>query len=95
MYTEIHVFLALLVQERSYVGKGTPQGNMKRFHAKMKVNTYTVCEIGLFTEEEEELKMLEKKGFGNFTYTYVIVAVYFERVIGLETLEATKAMLCF
>ena len=39
---------------------------MKLFHVKMKVNTCTVCKIGLFTEEE---------GFGNFTY--VIVAVYF------------------
>ena len=27
---------------------------MKLFHAKLKVNTCTVCEIGLFTEEEEE-----------------------------------------
>ena len=27
---------------------------MKLFHAKMKVNTCTVCVIGLFTEEEEE-----------------------------------------
>ena len=26
---------------------------MKLFHANMKVNTCTVCEIGLFTEEEE------------------------------------------
>ena len=34
------------------LGKDTPQGNMKLFHAKMKVNTYTVCEIGLFTEED-------------------------------------------
>ena len=38
VYTEIHVFLALLVQEMSYkdsVGQGTPQGNMRLFHAKM------------------------------------------------------------
>ena len=34
--------------------KGTPQGNMKLFHAKMKVNTCAVCEIGLLTEDEEE-----------------------------------------
>ena len=27
---------------------------MKLFHVKMKVNTCTVCEIGLYTEEEEE-----------------------------------------
>ena len=26
---------------------------MKLFHAKMKVNTFTVCEIELFTEEED------------------------------------------
>ena len=26
---------------------------MKLFHGKMKVNTCTVCEMGLFTEEEE------------------------------------------
>ena len=36
---------------------------MKLFHAKIKVNTCTICEIGLFTEEEEE-----DVGFGNFTY---------------------------
>ena len=28
---------------------------MKQFHAKMKVNTRTICEIGLFTEEEENI----------------------------------------
>ena len=28
---------------------------MKLFHGKMKVNTCTVCEIGLFTEEEEDV----------------------------------------
>ena len=33
--------------------KGTLQGNMKLFHA-MKVNTCTVCEIGLFPEEEDD-----------------------------------------
>ena len=47
VYTEIHVFLALLMQKRSYedsVCKGTLQGNMKLFHAKMKVKTCTVCE---------------------------------------------------
>ena len=27
---------------------------MKLFHAKIKVDTRTVCDIGLFTEEEEE-----------------------------------------
>ena len=26
---------------------------MKQFHAKMKVNTCTVCEIGMFTEEDD------------------------------------------
>ena len=31
----------------------TSQGNMKLFRAKMKVNTCNVCEIGLFTEEED------------------------------------------
>ena len=48
VYTEIHVFLALLVQEMSYkdsVGQGTPQGNMRLFYAKMKVNTYTICVV--------------------------------------------------
>ena len=57
VYTEMQVFLALLVQERSYkdsVGHRHSAGNMKLFHAKMKVNTCTVCEIGLFTEEEED-----------------------------------------
>ena len=34
------------------LGIGTLQGNMKLFHAKMKVNTCTVCEIDLFTEEQ-------------------------------------------
>ena len=46
---------SILMQERSYedsVGQGTPQGNMKLFHAKIKVNTCTVCETGLFTEED-------------------------------------------
>ena len=45
---------------------------MKLFHAKMKVNTYTACEIGLLTEEEEDVGQI---GVGNFTY--VIVTVYF------------------
>ena len=27
---------------------------MKLFHAKMKVNACTVCEMGFFTEEEKE-----------------------------------------
>ena len=31
---------------------------MKLFHAKMKVNTCTVCEIGLFTEEEEDVEQI-------------------------------------
>ena len=69
------------------LGKGTPHGNMKLFHAKMKVNTCTVCEIGSFTDEEEEEEDDEKLGFwcatcrsfqlslGNFTSA--IVAVYF------------------
>ena len=35
---------------------------MKLFHAKVKVNTCTVCEIGWSTEEEEE----EKFGFWQF-----------------------------
>ena len=51
--TEIHVFLALLMHEKSYkvlLTIGTPQ---KLFHAKMKVNTCTVCEMGLSSEEEE------------------------------------------
>ena len=39
---------------------------MKLFRPKMKVNTCTACEIGLFTKNW---------GFGNFTY--VIVTVYF------------------
>ena len=30
------------------LGKGTLQGNIKLFHAKMKVNTCTVGEISLF-----------------------------------------------
>ena len=41
---------------------------MKLFYAKMKI--CTVCETGLFTEEEEQ-----NWGFGNFTC--VIVTVYF------------------
>ena len=45
---------------------------MKLFHAKMKVNTCTVCEIGLFTEEEEDVEQIG--GFGNFMY--VIVTMY-------------------
>ena len=45
---------------------------MELFHAKMKVNTCTVCEIGLFTEEEEDVEQIW--GFGNFTY--VIVTMY-------------------
>ena len=32
------------------LGKGTLQGNMKLFHAKMKVSTCTVYDVGLFTE---------------------------------------------
>ena len=52
---------------------GNMQGNMKLFRAKMKVNTYTICEIGLSTEEEgkeeeEEERRRRKKrkklGFG-------------------------------
>ena len=37
---------------------GTPQGNMKLFHVKTKVNTCTVCEIGLFTEEEGDIEQI-------------------------------------
>ena len=73
MYTEIHVFLALLVQQRSYedsVRQRHSAGEYKSVHAKMKVNTCTVCEIGLFTEEEDN-----DGEIGNFTY--VIVAVCF------------------
>ena len=46
---------------------------MKLFYTKIKVNTCTVCEIGLFTEEEEDNG--EIVFFCNFTYD--IVAVYF------------------
>ena len=54
MYTEIYVFLALLVQERSYedsVGQRHSAGEYETVSCKMKVNTCTVCEIGLFTQE--------------------------------------------
>ena len=59
---EIHLFLGLVEQERFWedsvgqrhsTGGYEAQGNMKLFHAKMKVNTYTVCEVGLSTEEED------------------------------------------
>ena len=36
------------------LAKGTPQGNMKLFCAKMKVNTCTLYETGLSTEEEDD-----------------------------------------
>ena len=41
VYTEIHVFLALLRKGPTKIplGKCTLQENMKPFHAKMKVNT--------------------------------------------------------
>ena len=45
------------MQERSYEGSADHRhfaGDMKLFHAKMKVNTCTICETGFFTEEEEE-----------------------------------------
>ena len=57
MYTETHVFLALLMAERSYedsVGHRHSAGEYEAVSCKMKVNTCTVCEIGLFTDEEEE-----------------------------------------
>ena len=53
-----HVFVALPVQERSYedsVGQRHSAGEYEVFYAKMNVNTCTVCEIGLFTEELEKL----------------------------------------
>ena len=40
----------------------------------MKVNTCTLCEIGLFTEEEEDDG---KIGVLAILHSYVIVAVYF------------------
>ena len=49
---------------------------MKLFHAKMKVNTCTVFEIGLFTEEDKEEDEGEIGVLANYV-TYVIVAVYF------------------
>ena len=54
MYTEMHVFL---VQERSYedsVGQRHSTGEYEAVSCKMKVNTCTVCEIGVYTEEEED-----------------------------------------
>ena len=71
----VYVFLALLVQERSYqdsVGQRHSAGEHEAVSSKMKVNTCTVCEIGLFTEEDIAGR---KWGFGNFMY--VIVTVYF------------------
>ena len=43
------------------LGKGTPHWNMKLFHAKIKVNTCTVYEIGLCTctgEDDGEIGVL-------------------------------------
>ena len=34
---------------------------MKLFHAKMKVKTCTICEIGLSTEEEKEEEEEERR----------------------------------
>ena len=48
------------MQERSYedsVGQRHSAGEYEAVSCKMKVNTCTVCEIGLFTEEEEEQKL--------------------------------------
>ena len=45
---------------------------MKLFHAKMKVNTCTVCDIGLFSEEDDAWR-----NWGLDNFTYVIVTVYF------------------
>ena len=50
--TEIHVFLALLMHERSYKVLLTIGTLQKLFHTKMKINTCTVCEMGLSSEEE-------------------------------------------
>ena len=51
VYTEMHVFLALYTWSyEDYVGQRHSTG---LFHAKMKVNTCTICEIGLFTEEDD------------------------------------------
>ena len=58
---------------------------MKLFHAKMKVNTCNVCEIGLFTEED--------LGFGNFTY--VILTVYFTAFESVIVSRNTRTPLCF
>ena len=52
----MHVFLTLLVQERSYgdsVRERHSAGEYEAVLCKMKVNTCTVCEIGLFTEEDD------------------------------------------
>ena len=50
VYTEMHVFLALYLcrigPTKILLGIGIPQGNMKLFHAKMKENICTICEIG-------------------------------------------------
>ena len=74
VYTEMHVFLALLVHERSYedsVGQRHSAGEYQSVSCKMKVNTCTVCEIGLLTEEEDAGQI------GFCKLTYVIVTVYF------------------
>ena len=63
------------------LGKDTPPGSMKLFYAKLKTNTCTVCEIGLFTEEEEDVGPI---GFWQFHCNGVLTA--FERLSCLETL---------
>lgn len=53
-YTEIHVFLAVLVQESLYNDSVGQSHYKKLFHAKLIVNTCPISEIGFFTEEEGE-----------------------------------------
>ena len=73
------------MQERSYedsVGQRYSTGNMKLFHAKMKVNTCSLCEIGLFTEEDDgEIEV------SAILCTYVIVAVYFAYILSFTCIE--------
>ena len=63
MYMVLHVFLALLMQERSYKGSidhRPSAGECEAVSCKMKVhvNTRSVCEIGLSTEDDGEISVL-------------------------------------
>ena len=51
VYTEMHVFLALFVQERSYEDSVRQRHSAGEYKAKILV--YTVYEIGLSTEEDD------------------------------------------